>query len=471
MTMWDLGEARRFFTMGVERKGMPPNLRERALEFLAMTEIMSGNSTRAKEIAAAHKINPQFQAAIAIFDGDFEGAIERHRTMIEWGRRTGHLWDVVTSLPALASTLRLAGDPKQALELIDDAIQMYDPTDYWLESGVRPLAATLEIEAGRPERADAHLQVCRDILAQGEDWRGREGLIERVEGRLAAAQRRPFASHFEKAVAISKRYSLPLEEADTLSSWGSALLSTGNRAKADAKFDAAIAIYRSCGAGQRWIDRVEAQRQRSPGPSLAPLDQASSFRREGDFWTVTYGGRTSRLRDIKGLGYLAQLLGRPGERINVIDMVRAIEGDADGASDDAGAAARDGLAIRKGLGDAGDALDPQAREEYRRRRGELRAELEDAQGRNDLGRVEAVRHEIDLLTDELTAAFGHSNRARKKSAHGERARSLVTKHIRAALDLIRHHDAELAAHLDRSIRTGTFCAYLPEAEEKISWQL
>ena len=93
--------------MAVEREGMPPNLREGALEFLAMIEITSGNSTRAKEIAAAHRVNPQFQASIAMFDGDFEGAIEKQRAMIEWGRRTGHLWDVVTSLPSLVGLIRL----------------------------------------------------------------------------------------------------------------------------------------------------------------------------------------------------------------------------------------------------------------------------------------------------------------------------------------------------------------------------
>ncbi len=471
MTMLNPVEARRFFSMTVEREGMPPNLREGALEFLAMIEITSGNSTRAKEIAAAHRVNPQFQASIAMFDGDFEGAIEKQRAMIEWGRRTGHLWDVVTSLPSLAGSIRLAeGDHEQALRLIEEARQLYDPTDYWLETGVRPLAATLEIESGRLDRADAHMKALRDILVQGEDWLGRAGLIERAEGRLAAAQNRPFAPHFEKAVAIFKRYSLPLEEAEALSSWGSALLSTGERAEAEAKFDAAIAIYHRCGAGQRWIDRVEAQRHSGPSASLAPSHQASSFKRDGDFWTVTHNGKTLRLRNIKGLGYIAHLLGRPGERINVVEMVRAIEGDADGASSDAGPAARDGLAIRKDLGDAGEALDPQARDEYRRRRAELRAELDDAQSQNDRGRIDAARHEIELLTEELSAAIGPGNRARKKFGHGERARSLVTKHIRAGLELIRRHDAELGDHLDRSIHTGAFCAYLPQAEEKIPWQ-
>ncbi len=330
MTMLNPAEARRFFTMAVERKGMPPNLRARALEFLAMTEILSGNSGRAKEIAAAQRINPQFQAAIAMFDGDFESAIERQRAMIEWGRRTGHLWDVAGSVVGLGGATRLAGDPKHALELIDEAIRMYHPTDYWFETGVRPLAATLEIESGRPDRAEVHLQVCREILAQGEDWGARAGIIHRAEGRLAAAQRQPFAQHFENATATFRRYGLPLDEADSLSSWGSGATRgrPEHRIDADARIRChAIAIYRRCGAGQRWSRSCRGPATIvGPAPGVAPSDQASSFRREGDFWTVTHGGRTSRLRNIKGLGYLAHLLGRPGERVHVVDMVQAIEG-------------------------------------------------------------------------------------------------------------------------------------------------
>ena len=464
MTMLNPTEARRFFTMAVEHQRMPPEMRTRALEFLAMTEVMSGNSTRAKEIAAAQRINPHFQAAIATFDGDFDRAIELQRTMIEWARRTGHLWDVVTSMPGLAGTLRLAGDPKQALELIEETIRLYDPTDYWLESGVRPLAATLEIEAGRLDRAAAHLEVCRGILAQGENWGGREGPTHRAEGRLAAALGRPFEEHFQKAITIFQRYCLPLEEADSLVSWGSALLGIGNRTEGEAKFDTAIEIYRRCGAGQRWIDRVEAQRPRIAAPSKA----SSSFRREGDFWTITHAGKTSHLRNIKGLGYIAFLLAHPGERLHVIDIVQAVEGDTSGRGIDA---AREGLQVQRGLGDAGEVLDAQARDEYRRRRDELRAELEDAQGQNDFGRAEAARHELELVIDELSAAIGSGGRGRKNLAHAERARSLVTKHIRNGLDLIGRHDSELGSHLDRSIQTGAYCAYLPDPGQKVAWQL
>lgn len=39
------------------------------------------------------------------------------------------------------------------------------------------------------------------------------------------------------------------------------------------------------------------------------------FRRDGDYWTIAYGGRLVRCRHAKGLTYLAALLRHPGEWI------------------------------------------------------------------------------------------------------------------------------------------------------------
>ncbi|HLX36939.1 MAG TPA: AAA family ATPase, partial [Candidatus Binataceae bacterium] len=434
MVMMNPAEARSFYIKIAEHQGMSSHQRSGAFEFLVQTELQMGNLPRARELAKTHRTNPSFRSLVARFDGEFERAAEMERSMIEWGRRTGHIWDVVASSPSLAAALNLLGDPMQALEVLEETIQLYEPSNYWLEMGIRPAAASLEIILGRPERAEAHLQVCRDILAQGENWYGRVAVVDRAEGRLAAAMGRPFAAPFARAIAIFRRYVLPFDEADTLVSWGSALLGTGDRAEADSKFDAAIAIYRSGAVGQRWIDRVKTARGKpSPGSVAA---SASSFRREGDSWTIAHNGKYSRLRHVKGLGYIALLLGRPGERVHVIDLVNAIEGGAEASGDGASARAQ-GLAVGRDLGDVGVALDAQALEEYRQRQSELHAELEAARRDNDPGRTEAARHELEKISDALAGALGRGGRARKNFSHVERARSLVTKHLRSAIDLIR----------------------------------
>lgn len=45
------------------------------------------------------------------------------------------------------------------------------------------------------------------------------------------------------------------------------------------------------------------------------------FHLEGEYWTIVYQGALCRLRDAKGLHYLAHLLRHPGERVSCGDLV------------------------------------------------------------------------------------------------------------------------------------------------------
>src|SRR5258708_7681693 len=60
-------------------------------------------------------------------------------------------------------------------------------------------------------------------------------------------------------------------------------------------------------------------------PKTAMLStQKGIFRREGEFWTVGYGGKAFRLKDTKGLGYLAHLLRHPATEFHVLDLAGGI---------------------------------------------------------------------------------------------------------------------------------------------------
>src|SRR5215510_14941216 len=48
--------------------------------------------------------------------------------------------------------------------------------------------------------------------------------------------------------------------------------------------------------------------------------QHGVFRKEGGYWTVGYGGNTVRLKDTRGLGYIAHLLRHPGAEFHVLDL-------------------------------------------------------------------------------------------------------------------------------------------------------
>jgi hypothetical protein len=47
----------------------------------------------------------------------------------------------------------------------------------------------------------------------------------------------------------------------------------------------------------------------------------------------------------------------------------------------------------------------------------------------------------------------------------------VTRALRQAMDRVRQYHPTLGEHLDRAIRTGAYCAYLPDPHVRIAWKL
>lgn len=120
-------------------------------------------------------------------------------------------------------------------------------------------------------------------------------------------------------------------------------------------------------------------------------------------------------------------------------------------------------------GDAGEVLDARARADYERRLSDLRAELSEAERFNDSGRAAKTREEIDFIVRQLSSAFGLGGRSRRAASIAERARVNVRNSIADALKTIRQHDASLWLHLRNTVKTGTFCSYVPE--RPVSWDL
>jgi len=192
-------------------------------------------------------------------------------------------------------------------------------------------------------------------------------------------------------------------------------------------------------------------------------EERAMFRRDGDLWHITYAGASCELREARGLQYIAQLLRHPGRQFHATELVQVAGGIDPSGSDAAGLADQQ---IVADLGNAGPLLDGPATTAYRERLTELREELAEVTGFNDLGRAARTRAEIDALTTELVnAARGH-----KAASHGERARLTVTKGIKTALDRLRRAHPALAAHLTATIKRGYFCVYAPDPRHPISWQ-
>jgi hypothetical protein len=196
------------------------------------------------------------------------------------------------------------------------------------------------------------------------------------------------------------------------------------------------------------------------------------FRREGEYWTVSYDGSVVRLKDSKGLRHLARLLAHPGRELHVTDL-EAADGEAarPAAARPGGRAGSGELEVRPDLGDAGALLDAEAKASYKARLDELRAERDEAEGFNDPARAEKARQEQDFLVRELARAVGLGGRDRRAASHAERARLNVTRAIRAAMAGLARAHPSLGRHLSATIRTGRYCSYTPDPRTPIAWQL
>jgi uncharacterized membrane protein len=213
-----------------------------------------------------------------------------------------------------------------------------------------------------------------------------------------------------------------------------------------------------------------------PGPSVR-AGQKGVFRKEGEYWTVRYG-KAFRLKDTRGLGYLAHLLRHPAVEFHVLDLVGGIAGqrEEDETSPSTHGLPRGDEELEKAgihitsLGDAGEMLDEQAKVAYRRRLSDLREELEEAKERGNVECAEQAEQEIDALTRELSRAVGLGGRNRRAASASERARQSVTKTIKAVVERMAQSDAALGDILSRCIRTGNFCSYQPDPNFPIAWE-
>jgi tetratricopeptide (TPR) repeat protein len=313
------------------------------------------------------------------------------------------------------------------------------------------------------------------------------------DGRLSMARLCALQGHYEEArdwfakarTVLDEQGARPLR---AIVDFDEALMYRRRGARGDIEFaqpllDAALRQFHAVGM-TGWIRRAEALRMSSLADERAPSAQRGAesvklanvtdtpisavprdapsggavarLHREGDYWTVQYADTTSRLRDMKGLRYLAYLLRDPGQEFHALDLLR-MQRQRDGF----------GTPVDQGL----EVLDPQAKTAYRQRLEELRADLEEAETFNDTGRAAKAREEMEAIGEQLAAAFGLGGRDRKARSTAERARTTVTHRVRAAIKHISQLQPALGDHLDGRIETGTFCVYRPDPTRPIAWDV
>ena len=370
---------------------------------------------------------------------------------------------------------REAEGQAELADLARDRFAVFNRDNEWLLG----MCLVAEAAAALGERGSA--QVLFELLApfagrhaigQAE---GSVGVVDRYLGLLARAvgNTDEAIGHLRRAVDGNRALGAQPWLAHTLSDLADALRASGEPAH---EREAAERIAEAQLIAER-TGMVALLRRVGPAvrgsADRAGHESDAVFRREGDYWTVALGGEPIRIRDSRGMHYIARLLAEPGREFLALDLVRG-PGGANGSPTGGRAAARgqsDGDVMALDGDDAGPQLDEAAKRAYRDRLAELDAEVAEAESWNDPERAARAREEIAALAGELSRAVGLSGRDRKAASASERARQSVTKAIRDALRRIREEDVALGEHLARSVRTGLYCSYDPDpAAAPPSWR-
>ena len=104
-------------------------------------------------------------------------------------------------------------------------------------------------------------------------------------------------------------------------------------------------------------------------------------------------------------------------------------------------------------------------------RGNLNLSKSDLKGGPTFSERQGIRarEEMDFIAQELSGAVGLGGRDRKTGSSAEKARVNVTRAIRSALARVAEHDTELGQELEATVRTGTFCSYMPDPRRPVEW--
>jgi tetratricopeptide (TPR) repeat protein len=374
--------------------------------------------------------------------------------------------------PGLALVQLAQGDPATAAASIRDALER----PLRVPSKERPpnthlqraplLEAQVEIEIavgdiGRARSAADELELIaarfesKALVASAALARGR---IRLAEGDAAGAEQA-----FTNAVRVWNEVGAPYEAAIARMGLAEAHQARGSEHRAVLERQAARTILEGIQAAPTAPPPVHVEQH--DALDEPPVASLNLFRREGDYWSVVFEGHTLRVRDLKGMRYLARLLADPGREYHVLDLVAAETGS--GAQVDRSQAAD---LLRSALGDAGEMLDTRAKDAYRRRLAEIDDDIEQASAIGDTERAAQADAERDFLLRELSRAFGLGGRDRRAASASERARAGVTRAVRQAIARIAEHHPQLGEHLSRTIRTGTYCAYLPDPRAPAGWR-
>lgn len=277
----------------------------------------------------------------------------------------------------------------------------------------------------------------------------------RAEAALARARSALLAGDADEAITAAAtavgdwvEIGAPYDAAAARLVLGAAHRAAGNEDLARTEWRCAATGFAAFGAPARAAS-AEAL-LRLPGSARpAPVTRGvATLARDGDHWRIAHGGVSATLPDLKGIQLLARLLASPGRELAAVDLAGA-------------------EVVATGL----PVLDEEAVASYRRRLAEVEEDLAEAERDHDDARRYLAERDRDYLLAELGGGLGLGGRRRTTGGTVERARTSVTRSLRYGLARVSEQLPDLGAHLDRAVRTGSSCAYLPDPTAPIEWHV
>lgn len=349
-------------------------------------------------------------------------------------------------MPRVASFLYQSGDPEAA-----GGILRADLVDRALASGDRSsLCALGEIAVFTKDGAlgervydalDPHHDHCSHWGLMGMLW---DGPVAYAMALLATSLGRPEQARvlLEQAQGIAERMQAWPILARIRARLAELALAQGNQQAARAYGEGALVLARRLGMvalGAAIEEGMRGAAAKSEASTVAG-ETRIEMTLHGDVWRVEFRGRHTMIRQSRGMQILYELVTQPGREFHVLDL----SGNA-----------------ALGQGDLGPELDDAARAAYRQQLVELESELAEAEEMGDVGRAEQARGAMEILTRELSRAFGLGGRARPTGAAAERARVNIQRRLRDTVKRIGAHLPDAGRFLENALKTGTYCSYRP----------
>ncbi|MDG2306770.1 MAG: AAA family ATPase [Candidatus Binatia bacterium] len=352
--------------------------------------------------------------------------------------------DTIEDTPAYLGALTLAGEVSVGLRDAEVARTLYDE--------LVPYAGRLVVLGNATAchgAVDSLLGALADVAGRDDDAEGHFASGLELESRLDAA---PLTTKTRLAWGLWLAKEDPAQARELLA-----------RSARDAE---ALGMVRIRDAARAALDRLRAAHETgesAPGNTSAPktLEARATIRRTGDYWTIRTNADEIQIKDSKGLAYLTHLLRHPQREfpsIELLELTDPTQRTQSSVPD-----------RRRPIDDALSGIDTTAIDSYRNRLRALRAERDEAEENNDIGREAALQSEIEFLAQELAQALGPGGRPRRAGSDVERARLNVTRAIKRAIERIQEGHPALGRSLSATIRTGNLCSYEPDPDRPLTW--